>query len=101
MKKYLLIFCLMSFILHATKPISIIPQPVSITQKTGQFKFNQKTTITGTNKKQNQFFSELLAPAFGRKLKLSKTQRTNAIVCKIDTSLLTKFGKEAYTLNVS
>ena len=101
MKKALLLFCLMCLTLSADKALSIIPQPVSFSQESGQFKFNKNTRITGKDKKQIQFFSELLAPAFGRRLKISKTQMQNAIVCSIDKSLLSEHGQEAYSLKVS
>ncbi len=85
-------------------PPAIIPQPVSITATSGEFRLSRQTVILTDAATQpvGEYLSAALAPALGFPLKVGRLgrQRDNSIVLGTDASL-GRLGAEGYLLSVS
>ena len=81
---------------------SIIPAPSELTVATGTFTLNKDTTILAGPGLLNEatLLSESLAPAMGYQLKTGESVTGSQIILKLDP-LLTKLGKEGYSMEVS
>jgi hexosaminidase len=93
-----------SIFLAASAPISIVPQPVSLTMETGQFQLTGKTNIISDQGglKEAQRLACLVKPATGFHLNVvvGKAARGTAISLILD-SKLANLGREGYQLTVT
>lgn len=111
MKSFSLIF-LFSFVIHfvsgqAAGEISLIPQPVSIEKRTGQFQLNASTGIVAENTAEVQkviaFFSEGVRKPTGYTLTVqaSKNNLSSVISFSLNKTRDAVLGKEGYIIEAS
>lgn len=85
-----------------TKPINIIPQPVSITKREGSFTINDKTTIVVPQNenwsKTAAFLQQKFKTAAGFELPIQNEAQKHNIVFQIDPSIQ---NDEAYSLDIT
>lgn len=101
----LMIISLISCQKVADPVISIIPQPLSIVQKSGVFRLsssvkivvNDETTLSG----QTQFLANRIHKATGFNLKTVKESSGKSIRLQVETGLNGTLGTEGYSLSVS
>lgn len=85
---------------EATKPISIVPQPINLIQAAGSFQLNSKTKIScvGDLTFQAEQLVKLLKPATGFELAIeNQNLKKNVISLTLDNAL-EKLGEEGYHL---
>src|SRR5579871_3931145 len=83
MKTFFSLLCALSFSMAYAQQISIIPKPVSLTTKSGNFTINPNTVIVaeGDNeKKAASFFNDYLQQLYGFKLKTGKKPASDFII---------------------
>lgn len=84
--------------------ISIIPDPVEMTQREGAFVFSKDTNIVakGSAADEADKLVNLLEPAMGYTLRTSRAvpRNGNAVTLTIDSELREQLGSEGYTLAV-
>src|SRR5688572_14066880 len=112
MKSFSLIV-LLSFVVHivsgqTTSEISIIPQPVSVEKRNGQFQLSASTgIIAADNNQEIQRAINLLADATRRStgyplpVQSSKGDLSSSIAFILNKTQDAVLGKEGYTLDVS
>lgn len=84
-----------------TKPgIAIIPEPVSMQQKAGQFKLGSKIIISGPDGYELEYLKQKLATATGRKVSVGSPKSAH-IVLSLSTTNLPQLGSEGYQLQVT
>lgn len=84
-----------------TKPgIAIIPEPVSMQQKAGQFKLGSKIIISGPDGYEMEYLKQKLATATGRKVSVGSPKSAH-IVLSLSTTNLPQLGSEGYQLQVT
>ncbi|MBS1934999.1 MAG: glycoside hydrolase family 20 zincin-like fold domain-containing protein, partial [Bacteroidetes bacterium] len=103
MKTFFSLVCALSFSMAYAQQISIIPKPVSLTTKAGNFVITPNTTIVGEGedeKKAAVFFNDYLQQLYGFKLKTGKKPAKNSIILSTKkTAAGSVDGK--YTMNIS
>ncbi|MCP4662367.1 MAG: beta-N-acetylhexosaminidase, partial [bacterium] len=97
--------CLLPILARAQDPaISIIPKPVSMTIKQGEFRLTPETVLVAGDELEalGRQLAGMLAPATGFDLKVnrSKRERSNSIVLRLDPGLR-HLGDEGYRLEVT
>lgn len=111
MKRFLLVLSF-AFLIHfgfgqSTGEISLIPQPVSIEKKNGQFQLNGSTAIVADGDQEVQKIVALFAEGarkstgFSLSIRTSKNDLSSAISFSINKTQDAVLGKEGYTLDVT
>ncbi|MGW8256991.1 MAG: glycoside hydrolase family 20 zincin-like fold domain-containing protein, partial [Thermoguttaceae bacterium] len=84
--------------------LALVPKPVHLQQKQGNFELNSKTVIFASKGADDEArkLAESLRITTGYPLPIIKTTPTeNCILLELDTALEKKLGSEGYELNVS
>ncbi|HEX2533736.1 MAG TPA: family 20 glycosylhydrolase [Chitinophagaceae bacterium] len=84
-------------------PVHIIPQPVSVIQKSGAFTISRSTVIATrneTDRKAARFLNDYLQAAYGFQLDVDRQESRNYIRLNTRTFIQAP-DKDAYTLNVT
>ena len=94
-------FCLTNIYAQNTAPVSIIPQPLKMETKAGEFLLPEKVVIAydGQLKAQAEYLQEMLARSTGRVAVLKEGKGKGTIVLLRDS--VTVPVAEAYTLSVT
>lgn len=110
MKKITIAFALLaaSFIATAQSVPAIIPQPVALNMRTGQYQLNAQSRIEATGKEAFRVAEMLaarlrLVTGYGLPIAngLTKTIKTNLISLELNRQADPAIGKEGYTLDVN
>ncbi len=84
---------------------ALVPYPVELELKQGTFEIDENTLLTGgfLFKEELDYFSDMLLPSTGMKLKYAEkpSSETHTISVLLDDKLNKVHGKEAYQLDVS
>lgn len=85
--------------------ISIIPEPVQLVQKTGNYLLPKSITITATDdaevKSAANYLQKKLVAATGNKVIIAEKSATPTIGLSLNTSMDNALGKEGYKLSVT
>lgn len=85
--------------------ISIIPQPVSVTEKTGSFKLPENISVYANDatvlKQSVDVFSKKITTATGKKITLSKSDGKSTVKFVLNSSNEAQLGNEGYKISVN
>lgn len=97
--------CMTGFGRQHERPVSIIPEPVSIVQKDGQYVLPDDVVISGPSDKEaayvNHLLKEKLSGAPGKRVRVSENAAGADIGLVLNSTIDARIGDEGYTLSVT